>query len=326
MIMIRSRWLVRAGIFVVAIVCGIGLSAGAATLALVGAHVEETGCEGITGIALVDANRVRPLVPDHENFTVFTREGQDEEGQPTTLAQVEVGAVRCDEVRIYEQDGTLRSVVQNHLHFTFRVLLCDPGDPPDVRCAALGTGIPDVDPGFTELFHGYTLWLTTNNRDLARFFREQGGNTDRQAVYADDLVFRIDDPDPTDDLATLTVKAPSAPSPFVLTAAVRPANTLLGNIFGDFWAGVPAGTMVQQPDRLTLFRIGEVTEASVTPKKSSEMDRVFCTTDGRSSGGRMALSTGDSLHIAFASGEFAVRTDTTLDTPGTGHATCDWTP
>lgn len=326
--MIRSRWRIRLGVFTVAIACGIGLSAGAARPALVGAHIEETGCEGISGVVPVHPANVDPLVPNHARFTIFTKNDR---------AQVAVGAVRCDEMRIYNGDGSLRSTLRDHLHFTFRVGLCDPGDPPEIRCGGGGIGVPDVDPaGFVELFHGYTLWLTTNNRDLARFFREHGGNTDRQAVYADDLVFRIDDPrqdlDPTNDLepAKLTVEAPSAPSPFTMTALLGPAVVPLGNVFGDFWAAVPAGTMVQQPDRLTLFRVGEVSnagqviKASVTPKKSSEMDRVFCDTGGRSSGGPAALSVEDSFHIAFASGEFAVRTDTALETDGTGHATCHW--
>lgn len=268
-----------------------------ATAESIGVEEQSPGCEGVSVVVPVRFENVDPLVPDE--FTLLTVSQDPVTGQK--FAGLQIGAVRCANVRVSPPGSTRPTTFA-----TFRVALENRSDPSD--------------PQYLEAGDAYTFWIATDNRDLVRFYRHQGGASDHDAVYVRDLVFELDPP-------AFTFRAPSAPSPFELTAEVGPLIAGPLNLALAFWAAVPGGVMKQHPDNLDQFVFGEV-NGRVTPAPGSEMHRIFCDADGRFSGDPLRVLADDrtaSLRFSFSHGAFAVAVSKE-ETSTTSRATCPARP
>jgi hypothetical protein len=102
------------------------------------------------------------------------------------------------------------------------------------------------------------------------------------------LVFELD------ALGDFSFKAPSAPSPFQITATVSPPLTPPLNINGAFWAAVPRATpkgKLEVPNQIDMFQFGQVFGQVTPTSPGSEMARLFCDdADGSFSGPVGAVS------------------------------------
>ncbi len=213
-----------------------------------------------------------------------------------------IGAVQCDMVTVGANKGGKAEFV------TLRVSLLDP-DP---------TTPPPA--GYVPLGHAYTLWFASDHRGMVEYYRTQGGVPASASVYDAELSIRMPR---EDDSGPVKVDAPAAPSPFKLTATVGRLEDVRVNAAVDFWAKVPAGTMVQRPDTLDLLRLGlEVTDGAVTPSPGSELARIFCG-DGvrRTSQGAVGFDAG-SVRLFFPDGRFAVGVQDRQLSATTSSASC----
>jgi hypothetical protein len=283
----------KAGVGAVALaVVALLVSTGPASADFVG--VEEFGCSGVSAIVKVPWENVDPLVPDEFDVSVVAEDSKT--GQ--RYAGVVIGANHCDTVRVSPPRSE-----QGTTYATFRVAIDALGDAQS-------------EPDHIEGGQSYTFWIATDNRDLVRFYRDRGRVTDRQAVYVTDLYFAF-------DLLNFTFKAPSAPSPFTMTARVGPAATGPLDLAVHFRSAVPTGVMVQDPDSINGFRFGDVSGV-VEPTAGSEMARVFCGSPGTFDGDPVRVLAGDplaSVRYSFETGWFAV-SHRKQDTGPTDRATC----
>jgi hypothetical protein len=241
--------------------------------------VDEDRCRGVQAQIPVPVENIDPLVPD--DFQLELNEN--------LKASVLVGAVQCDFVTVGAKKGRKTRFV------TLRVALVDP-DPTDLP-----------PPGYVPLGHAYTLWFASDNRNMVEYYRDQGGVPDHAAVHDAQLSITM----PGDgESGELRVNAPSAPSPFTMTAMVEPLDVGALNAALDFWAKVPAGTMVQRPDLLDEFRLGGVRDGELKPAPGSEMDRIFCDDVERTSEGAVRFGGDDgSLRLFFRDGLFTVHVE-----------------
>jgi hypothetical protein len=282
------------------VVAGLAAAAGSPAASAAG-PVEETNCNGIQAQIPVPPENVDPVVPNQPgNENDFRLKlGEVTPGTATVL----VGAVHCEEMAIAGISRETRFV-------TLRVLLEDPdtSDAPG--------------PGRIDGGHQYMLWIASDNPDLIALYRAQGVMPPH-AVHMDDLV--VDVPAAELPFGRVTVSAPSAPSPFELTADV--GSLVLGplNVTVDHWKAVPRGTMEQRPDDLDLVRLGGVENGQVLPQAASEMDTLFCAA-GRLPGDPVSFSgeaglTG-SFRLSFVRGRFPVDLNETRKPSATTRAAC----
>lgn len=221
--------------------------------AAAGVDVKERDCNGVQAVIKVPPANVDPVVPDESDPSSPTHDPDDFELEldDQGKALLAVGAVHCLGVTV--GDGIERDTTFAHV--------------------AVAIKKPHGSSG--QDFHLYHLWIDTNNRQLVKFYRHEGGNSDRQAVYTENLSFNID------PLGRFTFRAPSAPYGFQMSADVDPPIVGPFNITGDFWAAVPTGTMEQGfPDTLFDFRFGGVRNGLLTPDRGSELERLMCGVSG----------------------------------------------
>lgn len=309
----RTSGLRRHGGFrLAAVLVASGLMLGATAPAMAAGRADEFNCEGISAVLEAPLDNLDALVPGpakkpDARFPILTI---TENGQ--TFGTLLAGAVHCSRLTITPPGST-----QESTFVTLRVALADtdPENPP-----------PGSPPGYLDAFHAYALWIASDNPDMVRLYRQEGGVPDRNAVYVPHIPFTLSeigggvDPDSGTALGTFSVDASGAPSPFTMSANVGPLVGGPLNITGDFWQDIPNGTMRQQPDNIGGFQFGEVRDGTLIPTPGSDIDRILCDdTDGdgdrldgdpaRFDGDPTRVLGGDnssSLRLHFLVGDFTV--------------------
>ena len=255
----------------------------------------ETNCTGVQAFIRVPAENVDPVVPDEFHLAL----------DPAGKALLQIGANRCEALAIGDRPGRTTTFA------TFRVGVCDPDDDPVDPCNPLNEDPADLVNA--ELFNLYVLFVASDNPELVRYFRRQGGMTNQDAVLVESLSFDLSD----DGALTFDAPAPT-PSPFTLVAQIGAAGPPI-TITGNHWGAVPKGRM-KMPDRLDQLEGSEVS-GTVTPTEGSEMDLLFCDDTDGSFRGDAAGATGESLGTFFPTGSFTVSVQA-VELSGTAPAVC----
>lgn len=281
-------------------------------------HGEETNCEGVQALIKVPPENVDPLVPnDPSNPHDFELLLEEDPLTGEQRARVSVGANRCERIDVFGDGGAPKTDFDT-IFAALRVDVCDPEPDPAEDCRAPEpNSLADVLNN--EIAHGYLLWIASDNHNLIKFFRDEGGLTDRQAVFVrDGFVFDLDR-----QSGDFHFEAPKpTPSPFMIVgtesgddhAQVDPLTPLFPSVTFDQWASVPTGTMRISPDEIDDFQVGGA-RGRVVPEPGSEMDRVFCGHDG-------AFDSPDSIRTFFPAGRYPAEVDTGRTTSATGRAGC----
>jgi hypothetical protein len=160
---------------------------------------------------------------------------------------------------------------------------------------------------------------------LVKFYRDDAGASDRDAVYVEDILFRVN-PD-----GTFSFRAPKpTPSPFrIENGHFGSPITPPVNLWLEEWDAVPSGLM-KANETVDLFRFGSV-DGRVVPDPGSEMDDLFCgDVDGEFSGSPAGVVIGDpvvgltggSLSFQLASNAFRLALDKTQTLERESRASC----
>lgn len=254
-------------------------------------RVEEENCEAVQVIIRIPPQNIDPLVPDE--FQLVLNEG---------MAGLAIGCNRCQHVRVFEGDRLVSD--RETVFATLRV---------DVREPSW-----DVTEG-AEVFHNYQLWIASDNKDLIRFFQNQGGNSQSQAVLVDAMSFRVSQ----DSVFSFDAPRP-APSPFrIVGAHVGPLDSAPLALTDAFWSGVRTGIMKEAAHQ-DLLQFGE-TSGRVEPATGSELARILCGVDPSFGGGAVGAITGDphgsSVRTFFRRGGYTLDVQP-RQASSTSHASC----
>jgi hypothetical protein len=245
-------------------------------------RVEQKDCRGVQAELRLPLANVDPVVPD--DFTIATTQ---QGGEPFT--DLVILAARCAQILI---GGTPTGSATE---------------------AALRVEVQDRDESTGELFHFYQLWFASDNRELIKYWRENGAETGAAVVLVENFVFELD---PVAASGVFRFEAPApTPSPFKIIDARLGLPVAPVTVFGDVWTDVPRGILKQGPERVDLM-FG-VASGTVVPKPGSVLDTLFCDdTDGA-----FSSEHDDSLSVLL-SNSYTVGVNTSEHASSTDRATC----
>lgn len=238
-------WRGRHGLAAVVAAAGLLATSGAVPATAQPVPLASTGCKGLVASIPVEADKVRPLVPDGAAPPFVVATSVTDPG--TAFLEVLVG--KCDTVQV--GGVTAREVKEAALR---------------VRLEARPT-----QDGILRDPSWYQLWVASDNRDLVQFFRDQGGMSSRQAVVVENLAFNVDQ---TGEFSSFEAPPPT-PSPFRITKGrigplVAPFVALDGA-----WTAVPGrGGYMEMQERVIAAGVGPAS-GTVVPAAGSQMACLF---------------------------------------------------
>ncbi|MGW0734385.1 hypothetical protein [Streptomyces sp. NPDC002851] len=221
--------------------------------------VRTDGCTAVVANPEVPLRNIDPLVPDEFTIDATRPPSPDDPLEPRVALGIE--AVHCERVWV----GNSRPRPSTWSTFRVPLLVPPEGEPPQEL-------LPPPH------FDVYQLWYVSDNLDLVRLLRREGGESQDEIVHVPNLRFDLSfGPGETTKEFTFTAPPPRAPSPFTIEATVsRPTGATLPQLSLHHYSTNPRGWMViGQPDTLQTLQFGSA-HGNVIVEPNTQLGQVFC--------------------------------------------------